>query len=78
MAKVTVRGLESLRPQSTAYRVTVDRGLYLRVAAEGTKTWIVRYRVGGAQLQARLPRPYGSGGDAGVGAGRFGLGIAAL
>lgn len=65
MAKLTVRGLESLRPKKASYRVTVDRGLYLRVGTEGTKTWFVRYRVGGAQLQARLPRPYGSAGDAG-------------
>lgn len=66
MAKLTVRGLEALKPKSGAgYRVTVDRGLYLRVAPEGIKTWFVRYRVRGAQLQARLPRSYGSAGDQG-------------
>jgi len=65
MAKCTVRGLESLKPKVTGYQVTVDRGLYLRVAVDGTKSWIVRYRVGGKQFQARLPRSYGSGGDAG-------------
>ena len=65
MAKCTVRGLESLKPKVAGYQVTVDRGLYLRVAVDGTKSWIVRYRVGGKQFQARLPRSYGSAGDAG-------------
>jgi hypothetical protein len=39
MAKLTVRGIEALRPRvSGSYRVTVDRGLYLRVATDGAKT----------------------------------------
>ena len=64
MANLTVRGIEALKPRSTgSYRVTIDRGLYLRVATDGTKTWFVRYRVGEHQLQARLPRHYGSTGD---------------
>jgi len=64
VAHLTVRGIEALKPKSTgSYRVTVDRGLYLRVATDGTKTWFVRYRVGEHQLQACLPRHYGSTGD---------------
>ena len=64
VAKLTVRGIEALKPRSAgSYRVTIDRGLYLRVATDGTKTWFVRYRVGERQLQARLPRHYGSAGD---------------
>ena len=66
MAKMTVRGIEALKPKESGdYRVTIDRGLYLRVATDGTKTWFVRYRVGERQLQARLSRPYGSSGDEG-------------
>jgi len=62
MAKLTVRGIEALKPKDTGYKVTADRGLYLRVAPDGTKTWLVRYVVAGNQTQARLPRPYGSSG----------------
>ena len=65
MAKVTVRGIEALKPRSVGYRVTVERGLHLRVAPDGSKTWFVRYRVAERQLQARLPRLYGSRGDEG-------------
>lgn len=65
MARLTVRGIDALRPKpSGSYRVTIDRGLHLRVATDGTKSWFVRYRVGERQLQARLPRHYGSSGDA--------------
>lgn len=62
MAKLTVRGIEALKPKDVGYKVTADRGLYLRVAPDGTKTWLVRYVVAGNQIQARLPRPYGSNG----------------
>lgn len=65
MAKLTVRGIEALRPKEASYKVTIDRGLYLRVAPDGVKTWLARYVVSGVQKQARLPRPYGSGGDDG-------------
>lgn len=64
MANITVRGIEALRPTEKEYKVTVDRGLYLRVALDGTKTWHVRYVVNSKQVQVRLPRPYdASGGD---------------
>lgn len=66
MAKLTVRGIEALRPQATGYKVTVDRGLYLRVAPDGAKTWLIRYVVAARQVQARLPRPYGASGDDGL------------
>jgi integrase len=65
MAKLTVRGIEALKPKTASYKVTVDRGLYLRVAPDGTKTWLLRYVVDGHQIQARLPRPYGSSGEGG-------------
>ena len=58
---VTVRTLESAKPQASAYKITVERGLYLRVAIDGTKTWLIRYVVDGKQRQARLPKLYGQG-----------------
>lgn len=33
MAKLTVRGIEALKPKDTGYKVTADRGLYLRVCS---------------------------------------------
>lgn len=37
MANITVRGIEALRPTEKEYKVTVDRGLYLRVAVDGVR-----------------------------------------
>jgi integrase len=61
MAIVTVRSLDAARPRDHEYKLTVDRGLYLRVAPDGVKTWLVRYTVGKQQRQLRLPKPYGAG-----------------
>jgi len=63
MSKLTVRGIEALRPKAVEYKVIVDRGLHLRIAPDGRKTWHVRYVVDGKQIQARLPLPYGSSGE---------------
>ncbi|HOY87911.1 MAG TPA: tyrosine-type recombinase/integrase [Methylotenera sp.] len=62
MAKVnTVKEIENAKAKSTEYKLTVDRGLYIRVAPSGIKTWLVRYVVDGHQIQYRLPEPYGDG-----------------
>ncbi len=61
MPAITVKFLDAARPQATEYKITVDRGLYLRVAPNGAKTWLVRYSVNGQQRQLRLARPYGVG-----------------
>lgn len=37
MANITVRGIEALRATDKEYKVTVDRGLYLRVAIDGSR-----------------------------------------
>lgn len=63
MAELTVRTIEAAKAKDVDYKLRADRGLYLRVATTGTKSWIVRYVVGGKQLQVRLPRDYGNGGD---------------
>lgn len=62
MAKVnTVKEIESAKAKSNEYKLTVDRGLYIRVAPSGVKTWLIRYVVDGKQIQFRLPEPYGDG-----------------
>lgn len=58
---VTVRTLDAAKPQAAAYKLTVERGLYLRVATDGTKSWLVRYVIDGKQRQARLSKLYGQG-----------------
>ena len=63
MAKLTVRAIEAAKPKLNGYKLTVDRGLYLRVAPSGEKVWLVRYVIDGKQIQVRLPRPYGSSGE---------------
>lgn len=63
MAKLTLRGIEALKPKEAGYKVTADRGLYLRVAPDGSKVWLVRYVINGKQIQARLPRPHGYDGE---------------
>jgi hypothetical protein len=42
MTKLTVRGIEALRPKARRYKVAIDRGLRLQVATGGVKTWYVR------------------------------------
>lgn len=61
MAKLTVRAIEAAKPRAKEYKLTADRGLYLRVAPDGVKTWHVRYVVEGKQRQIKLPAPYGTG-----------------
>lgn len=64
MAKIlTIKEIEAAKPSNAEYKITVDRGLYIRVATNGVKTWLVRYVVGGRQKQYRLPKPYGTTGD---------------
>lgn len=60
---LTVKAIESAKPQDKEYKLTVDRSLYIRVAASGVKTWLVRYVVDGVQKQYRLPKPFGTSGD---------------
>jgi integrase len=61
MPAITVKFLDAARPQVNEYKITVDRGLYLRVAPDGAKTWLVRYSVNRQQRQLRLAKPYGVG-----------------
>ena len=62
MTTITIKTLEAAtKPRATEFKFTVDRGLYVRVAPDGTRTWLVRYVIDGKQLQARLAEPYGIG-----------------
>ena len=63
MPKLTVRTIEAAKPRDREYKLTADRGLYLRVATDGTKTWLVRFVVDGRQRQVTLPKPYGASGE---------------
>ena len=64
MAKfTTVKAIDALKPKEKEFKVTVAKGLYIRVAIDGTKTWLVRYVIEGAQKQATLPEHYGYSAD---------------
>jgi hypothetical protein len=63
MAALTVRMIEAIRPRDKPFKVTIDRGLQLRVAPDGRRTLLVRYSVKGYpdERQYSLPREYGDG-----------------
>ncbi len=61
MSRLTVRQIEAAKPRSKPYKLTADKGLYIRVATDGTKYWLVRYVVEGKQHQVSLPNVYGHG-----------------
>lgn len=60
---MTVRALDALKPKERPYKVTIERGLHLRIAPDGTRTLLVRYTVKGtnSERQYRLPQGYGEG-----------------
>ncbi len=58
MGKLTVRAIESAKPRSAPYKLMDGDGLQLRVASDGTKTWLVRYMLDGTERQYRLPKTY--------------------
>lgn len=58
--KLTAREIAALRPSVQAQRIEIDIGLQLRIAPDGEKIWVVRYRVKGRQRDYRLPKPYGA------------------
>ena len=61
MPLLTVRAVEAQRPKAEPYKVTLDRGLQLRIAPDGKRTLLVRYTVKGSntERQYRLPQEYG-------------------
>ena len=63
MAALTVRMIEATKPRDRPFKVTIDRGLQLRMAPDGRRTLLVRYSVKGypGERQYSLPREYGDG-----------------
>ena len=63
MPLLTVRAIDTHKPKAEPYKLTLDRGLQLRIAPDGARTLLVRYTVKGAdgERQHRLPRDYGEG-----------------
>lgn len=64
MPLLTVRAIDALKPKEHAYKLTLERGLQLRIAPDGLRTLLVRYTVkgsSGGERQYRLPQEYGEG-----------------
>ena len=63
MPLLTVRAIDTHKPKPKPYKLTLDRGLQLRIAPDGARTLLVRYTVKGAneERQHRLPQEYGEG-----------------
>ena len=63
MAMLSVRSIEAIRPRDRPFKVSIDRGLQLRVAPDGRRTLLVRYTVKGSrdERQYSLPHDYGEG-----------------
>ena len=63
MPLLTVRAIDAHKPKPEPYKLTLDRGLQLRVAPDGARTLLVRYTVRGScgERQHRLSQDYGEG-----------------
>ena len=63
MPLLTVRAIDAHKPRAQAYKLTLDRGLQLRIAPDGVRTLLVRYTVKGSEVerQYRLSQEYGEG-----------------
>lgn len=61
MPLLTDRAIKTAKPKDKAYKLTVDRGLYINVPLTGKKTWLIRFMLNGKQHHITLPLPYGSG-----------------
>lgn len=63
MPLLTVRAIEAYKPLRRPYKLTLDRGLQMRIAPDGARTLLVRYTVKGqdGERQYRLPQQYGDG-----------------
>lgn len=63
MSLPTVRAIDAHKPKEQPYKLTLDRGLQLRIAPDGVRTLLVRYTVKGSssERQYRLPQDYGEG-----------------
>jgi integrase len=67
MGNLTAKQIENAKAKEKPYKLTDGDGLQLRIATDGTKTWLVRYMLDRKERQYRLPDLYGDGN------GRIGL-----
>jgi hypothetical protein len=51
MPLLTVRAIDAHKPRAQAYKLTLDRGLQLRIAPDGVRTLLVRYTVKGSEVE---------------------------
>lgn len=62
MPILTYRAIEAHKPKNKPYRITIDRGVQLRIAPDGLRTVLVRYTVKGAKdglpLKSRTKSEY--------------------
>lgn len=63
MPLLTYRTIEAHKPKAKPYRITIDRGVQLRIAPDGLRTVLVCYTVKGTkgEQQYTLPQEYGDG-----------------
>lgn len=63
MPVLSVKAINALKPKARAYKIVIERGLQLRVAPEGSKTFLVRYTVKGCEKERQytLAQEYGEG-----------------
>lgn len=61
MPALTYRAIEAYKPKDKSYRITIDRGVQLRIAPDGLRTVLIRYTVKGTkdERQYTLPQEYG-------------------
>ncbi|MDK7587472.1 integrase family protein [Alcaligenes faecalis subsp. phenolicus] len=61
MPLLTSRAVEAHKPKAQPYRITIDRGIQLRIAPDGLRTVLVRFTVKGTkgEQQYTLPQEYG-------------------
>ena len=63
MSLLTVKAIDAYKPAIRPYKLTLDRGLQLRIAPDGVRTLLVCYTVKGSDVerQYRRPKEYGDG-----------------
>lgn len=54
MPLLTVRAIDAHKPKAEPYKLTLDRGLQLRIAPDGARTLLVRYTVKGRPESASI------------------------
>lgn len=59
MADLTVLQIDAIKVGSIYKKYPVSKGLYVGVASNGEKGFVIRYSVDGTQRDYRLPKPFG-------------------